>query len=138
MKMYDKNGNYSIVARAIFEANMKRLREGQSVHDIARSMKEQVAILEYNGPLLEGGVPVIRYWEIYRRGLKWNPVHQAQEGLKHFSKVLYSGTNYINQMFPQEPLFPILDVEYDRIRNHYVYKRPSTTQPIVISGSMNA
>lgn len=129
--MYDKNGNYSIVAKVIFDANMKRLRNGESVHDIARSMHEQVKVLEYNGPLLENGIPIIRYWEIYRRGLKWNPVHQAQQAMKDFSKALYSGTH-----FPQNSPFELAHAIGKGFMTNG--QLPSTTQPIVMRGNMNA
>lgn len=51
MKMYDKNGRLTIIAKAVFDANMERLRAGDDPLDIAKSMKEQVQLVEYNGPL---------------------------------------------------------------------------------------
>lgn len=45
MKMYDRNGKLSIVARVIFEANMKRLRSGDSPTEITKSLGEQVKVL---------------------------------------------------------------------------------------------
>lgn len=178
--MYDKNGNYTIVTKVIFDANMKRLRDGESVHDIARSMHEQVKVLEYNGPLLDQGIPLLRYWEIYRKGLKWNPVFQAREALAHMNRAMYSGSAFADEFplrikkveypFPDwwEPMVGQIIETVPTIKRkeqaladlkkagllpqdaffaestHYAQqfgyppKRPSTTQPIVMRGNMNA
>lgn len=46
MKMHDKNGNLTIVARVIFDNNMARLRNGENPLSIAQSMSEQVQLLK--------------------------------------------------------------------------------------------
>lgn len=55
MKMYDKNGNLSTVAREIFNSGLERMRSGESAIDIAKDLRVQVKLVKYEGPLLIEG-----------------------------------------------------------------------------------
>lgn len=67
-KMYNKNGNFTPVAQAIYNKNMERLRAGDNPLDIAKSMKEQVQLVEYNGPME-------KIYAIGKQGWYWYVFH---------------------------------------------------------------
>lgn len=55
MKMYDKNGNFTTVAREIFNSGLERMRSGESAINIANDLKVQVKLIKYEGPFLDNG-----------------------------------------------------------------------------------
>lgn len=74
MKMYDKNGKLTIIAKMVFDQNMERLRAGDSPLEIALTLHEQLKLVEYNGAFIDSsGAPTIWYWAAFKIGQnKWN------------------------------------------------------------------
>lgn len=68
MKMLDKNGKLTIIAKAIFDSNMERLRAGDDPIAIAKSLMEQTKIVEYNGSYVQDGILTLDYYRSFKNG----------------------------------------------------------------------
>lgn len=85
MKMYDKNGKLTIIAKMVFDQNMERLRAGDSPLEIAKTLHEQLKLVEYNGAFIDSsGKPTIWYWAAFRIGFhhwvwKMQPLVDTQQ-----------------------------------------------------------
>lgn len=62
MKMYDKNGKLSPVGQAIFNSGMERLRNNEDPLSIAKDLKSQVKLVEFNGDFIEAQRSKLRGW----------------------------------------------------------------------------
>lgn len=55
MKMYDKNGNLTLVAKEIFNSGLERMRSGESAMNIAKDLQVQIKLVKYEGEYLADG-----------------------------------------------------------------------------------
>lgn len=100
--MYDKNGKLTLVSQAIFNSGMERLRNGDRPIDIAKDLKVQVKLVEFNGDELEAK-------QSLRRGYGFYCIHILE---------LYAG-----KWEPQGPikLFPPVDKPKPSLMDHWFF-----------------
>lgn len=124
MKMFDKNGKLTIVAKMVFDQNMERLRAGDSPLEIAKTLHEQLKLVEYNGQMIDSsGAPTIWFWSAFKIGkAKWD---QSKPVLK------------LNPIFAAIPSTDIRALELNKYLG--AYHIPNGTRPNpIIAGTINA
>ena len=69
MKMFDKNGQNTMITRMVLDSNMERLRAGHSPMAIVESLHEQVKLIDYNGHFTDKqGHKTQQYWTAFKKG----------------------------------------------------------------------